>query len=323
MEVPSLQFWSACVKTGAVTHMSTGSEEDVLNVRMACLGEAPQKDSRTVLFCAAQNKEKSPVCILREGRFENQTLDLKFPGSTKVSFSLGGTNPSSVHLSGFIEPLLDMPDQDQAFEMESEESQQPAAVEELAKVGSKRAASHPSGDEEPPKKKIKETHVEAEEEKKSEEDVVVVEGASADEQSQVSNISQNSTPSSQKKKSKKKKKRKKFTFDDQGVGIKTSKKGSGPGAEKGDYVRIRYIGQLEDDEIFDKNLGEGFDLTLGQGGVIKGWELGLQGIRLNEKRKIIVPSELGYGAEGDEKIPPNSELWFTCECLELNKGGQN
>lgn len=310
MEVPSIQFWSASVKNGTVTHMSTGAQDDVLNLRMACLGDNPQKDSRTVLYCALQSKPKAPICILREGLFENQAIDLKFPGSTKLSFSLGGTNPSPVHLSGFIEPLIDVASfQDEEPGVPMVEVEPPSQEPTEQKIGSKRSASAALEEDESPKKKMKETVVEAAEEKKQEEEDVVVPN------------SQKSTPGSQKKKKggKKKKKRKKFTFNGQGVGIRTTKEGKGPGAKKGDAVRVRYIGQLADDTIFDKNLAEGLVVNLGKGDVIKGWEIGLEGLKENEKRKIIVPSELAYGEEGDEKIPANSELWFTLECVELFK----
>lgn len=170
MEIPSVQFWSTCVKTGVVTHMSTGAQDDVLNLRMACLGEAtPADGSRTVLFCAAQGKPKAPVCILREGSCENQALDLKFPGSTKISFSLGGTNPSPVYLSGFIEPLIDMStfqDDEPSSVMEEVEPSKPVA-EEQTQVGSKRAAPTASEQDTPPKKKKKEEPKEQEEEKKT------------------------------------------------------------------------------------------------------------------------------------------------------------
>lgn len=336
MEVPSVQFWSTCVKTGVVTHMSTGAGDDVLNLRMACLGEAPADGSRTVLFCAAQNKPKAPICILREGSCENQALELKFPGSTKISFSLGGTNPSPVHLSGFIEPLIEMSFGDDEPNAPTEEvaSSKPVAEiikEEQIQVGSKRAAPKASEQDEPPKKKMKDQHKEQEEEKKQEE--VVVEDANVSQQPPAEKVetvkesaeegtqsSQMSTPGSQKKKKgKKKKKRKKFTFDDKGLGVRVTKQGKGPAARKGDTVRVRYIGQLEDDTIFDKNLGEGLVVKLGAGDVIKGWDLGLQGIKVHEKRKMIIPSKLAYGEEGDGKIPANSELWFTLECIELVK----
>jgi len=334
MEVPSVQFWSACVKTGAVTHMSTGAGDDVLNLRMACLGEAPADGSRTVLFCAAENKPKAPICILREGSCENQAMELKFPGSTKISFSLGGTNPSPVHLSGFIEPLIEMSFGDDEPNTATESSKPAAEIvmEEQIQVGSKRAAPKASEQDEPPKKKMKEQPKEQEEEKKVEEDAVVVESANISQQPPAEKLetvkksveegsqkSQMSTPGSQKKKKgKKQKKRKKFTFNN-GLGVRVTKQGKGPAAGKGDTVRVRYIGQLEDDTIFDKNLGEGLVIQLGKGDVIKGLDLGLQGIKAHEKRKMIIPSKLAYGEEGDEKIPANAELWFTLECLELIK----
>lgn len=119
--------------------------------------------------------------------------------------------------------------------------------------------------------------------------------------------------------SKKKKKKKKFTFQDNGLGIKITKRGSGKKAKKGDSIKIRYIGQLDDEtkKVFDKNLAEGLTLTIGQGEVIKGWEDGCQNIQLWEKRKIKIPSKLGYGKESINGIPTNSDLLYTVECIEI------
>lgn len=302
--IPNIQFFSTCTKPGTVTHMSSGSKDDIVNLKIACFGEDVKQGSRTVLYCETQNKPKAPVCSLREGTCENVALDLRFAGATSVSFSLGGNNPSPIFLSGFIEPLIETVGFSDEEELE-EEAALPA--------GSKRSAPEPSVEDEPPKKKVKDTPKEKdEEEEKKQEEVSPEKSEKATPKEEKPKEKKKSTPNK-----KKNKKRKKFTFHDNGVGIRTLKKGSDPAAKKGDTVRVRYIGQLENGEIFDKNLGEGFVVTLGGGEVIKGWETGLTGVKANEKRKLIIPADLAYGEEGDENIPPNSELWFTVECLEV------
>jgi len=321
--IPNIQFFSTCTKPGTVTHMSSGSKDDIVNLKIACFGEDVIRGSRTVLYCETQNKPKAPVCNLREGTCENVALDLRFAGATSVSFSLGGNNPSPIFLSGFIEPLIETVGFSDEEELE-EEAALPA--------GSKRSAPEPSVEDEPPKKKVKDTPKEKdEEEEKKQEEVSPEKTEKKSEAEPVvpcetpAKKEAKTTPTEEKPKEKKKstpnkkknKKRKKFTFHDNGVGIRTLKKGSDPAAKKGDTVRVRYIGQLENGEIFDKNLGEGFVVKLGGGEVIKGWETGLTGVRANEKRKLIIPADLAYGEEGDENIPPNSELWFTVECLEV------
>jgi len=196
-------------------------------------------------------------------------------------------------------------------------------------TGTKRSAPEPSEEDLPPKKKVKDTpkeqekeEEEEEEEKKQEEEKKEEEASKSENTADAVNSvpeatektkapkEEKATPKeekpAEKKKStpnkKKNKKRKKFTFQDNGVGTRTLKAGSGAAAKDGDSVRVRYIGQLENGEIFDKNLGEGFLVTLGAGDVIKGWEVGLEGIKVDEKRKLIIPADLAYGEQGDERF---------------------
>jgi FKBP-type peptidyl-prolyl cis-trans isomerase FkpA len=71
------------------------------------------------------------------------------------------------------------------------------------------------------------------------------------------------------------------------------------------------------DSSLDRN--DPLEFTLGIGQVIKGWDVGLQGMKIGGKRTIIIPSDLGYGSRGaGEVIPPNSDLIFDVELLGLN-----
>ena len=74
------------------------------------------------------------------------------------------------------------------------------------------------------------------------------------------------------------------------------KEGSGPACEAGDTVVMKYEGKLTDDSIFDSS--SKFEFTLGAGEVIKGWDQGIPGMKVGGKRKIFVPSKLGYGKRG-------------------------
>ena len=62
---------------------------------------------------------------------------------------------------------------------------------------------------------------------------------------------------------------------------------------------------------------EPFSFPLGEGDVIKGWDIGMVGIRVGEVRKLIVPAKLGYGRRGSTTIPPDSELHFTVKCHKI------
>ena len=97
----------------------------------------------------------------------------------------------------------------------------------------------------------------------------------------------------------------------------------GDGTEAQDYnkVVVNYTGTLEDGSIFDSSLKHGrtpFTFTLGSGSVIKGWDLGVKGMKVGGKRKLTIPSDLGYGDNGaGNVIPPGATLIFEVELLEV------
>jgi FKBP-type peptidyl-prolyl cis-trans isomerase FkpA len=106
------------------------------------------------------------------------------------------------------------------------------------------------------------------------------------------------------------------------VTIETLAEGKGDGAKDGDTVVVHYTGTLTDGKKFDSShdRSEPFAVTLGQRRVIAGWEQGLQGMKVGEKRKLTIPPELGYGARGaGGVIPPNATLIFDIELLEIRK----
>ncbi len=106
----------------------------------------------------------------------------------------------------------------------------------------------------------------------------------------------------------------------QGLKIETLKQGYGEEAKKNDVITVHYTGRLEDGTKFDSSLdrGDPFSFTLGIGQVIKGWDLGVLGIKIGEKRQLTIPPELGYGAGGIGPIPPNATLIFEVELLSIN-----
>ena len=94
------------------------------------------------------------------------------------------------------------------------------------------------------------------------------------------------------------------------------KEGSGPMAEPGNTVVVKYEGKLDDATVFDSASSFGF--TLGAGEVIKGWDLGIVGMRVGGKRKLHVPSKLGYGKRGSAPdIPGNADLHFKVTLKEI------
>ncbi|MFH8580181.1 FKBP-type peptidyl-prolyl cis-trans isomerase [Streptomyces zaomyceticus] len=95
--------------------------------------------------------------------------------------------------------------------------------------------------------------------------------------------------------------------------------GKGPVTKKGDALQVNYLGQAWDsttpfDNSFDR--GQPFDLTLGAGQVIKGWDQGLEGQKVGSRVEIGIPPELGYGAAGQGDIKPNATLVFVVDILK-------
>jgi FKBP-type peptidyl-prolyl cis-trans isomerase len=86
---------------------------------------------------------------------------------------------------------------------------------------------------------------------------------------------------------------------------------------------MNYTGRLEDGTIFDSNVlpefghVEPFTFTLGAGQVIAGWDEGLAGMKIGEKKTLTIPPEKGYGANGNGSIPPNATLVFDVELLDI------
>jgi len=97
--------------------------------------------------------------------------------------------------------------------------------------------------------------------------------------------------------------------------------GEGTEAASGSSVSVHYTGWLLDGKKFDSSLdrNQPFDFFLGGGQVIKGWDEGVQGMKINGKRKLTIPPELGYGAAGaGGVIPANATLVFEVELLTVS-----
>jgi FKBP-type peptidyl-prolyl cis-trans isomerase len=102
--------------------------------------------------------------------------------------------------------------------------------------------------------------------------------------------------------------------------IEDIKVGTGTEAVSGKKITVNYSGTLTDGTKFDSSYdrGEPFSFNLGAGEVIQGWDKGFAGMKIGGKRKLTIPSELGYGANGaGGVIPPNATLIFEVELLKV------
>lgn len=96
--------------------------------------------------------------------------------------------------------------------------------------------------------------------------------------------------------------------------------GTGSAVKSGDTIKIDYLGTLANGQKFDSSYdrGQPFEVQIGVGKVIKGWDQGVIGMKVGGKRRLVIPPELGYGEKGaGGVIPPNATLVFDLELLEI------
>ena len=102
------------------------------------------------------------------------------------------------------------------------------------------------------------------------------------------------------------------------------KEGKGEMPKQGQKVTVNYTGSLVNGTKFDSNVDpqfghvQPFTTPIGVGQVIPGWDEGLMTMKPGGKRKLIIPSDLGYGAMGQGSIPPDAMLIFEVELLSVN-----
>ena len=122
-----------------------------------------------------------------------------------------------------------------------------------------------------------------------------------------------------KEEQKKEEPKKKVTKLPNGLIIEDIKIGEGASCKSGQRVGMRYIGKLTNGKVFDKNVsGKPFSFLLGRGEVIKGWDLGIVGMKAGGERRLTIPAPLAYGKRGaPPDIPKNATLIFDVKLLTM------
>jgi FKBP-type peptidyl-prolyl cis-trans isomerase len=93
--------------------------------------------------------------------------------------------------------------------------------------------------------------------------------------------------------------------------------GTGESPRSGQTVTVHYTGTLDNGTEFDSDRGRGYPFRIGTGVVIAGWDEGILTMKVGGKRRLIVPGDLAYGAQGRPGIPPNATLNFEVELLSV------
>lgn len=111
-----------------------------------------------------------------------------------------------------------------------------------------------------------------------------------------------------------------FKKTDSGLRYQIIQEGNGAKAEKGKTVSVHYKGQLSDGTVFDSSYkrNQPIDFALGVGQVISGWDEGIQLLKVGDKARFVIPSDLAYGSRGaGGVIPPNATLIFDVELMKV------
>ena len=106
-----------------------------------------------------------------------------------------------------------------------------------------------------------------------------------------------------------------------GLKVEILQQGVGEAAKAGDTVTVNYVGMLTNGTKFDSSIDRNspFTFPIGKDRVIKGFDNGVLGMKLGEKRRLTIPPELGYGSAKMTLIPPNSTLVYDIEMLKIAK----
>ncbi len=103
-----------------------------------------------------------------------------------------------------------------------------------------------------------------------------------------------------------------------GLYMQDLRMGDGFTAQRSSLVAVRYVGYLPDGTVFDATgQGEPFQFRLGANEVVRGWNLGIPGMRVGGIRRLVVGPRLGYGSRGRGRVPPNTTMIFDVQLVDV------
>ncbi|XP_044253816.1 46 kDa FK506-binding nuclear protein [Tribolium madens] len=339
-------FWGLIMEPG---RCYTQTVKVAFHVSMAALDISNSGDEPAQIMCVFEGRNYLLCTLSKEDKWQC-ALDLNFEIGSKVSFATNGK--SHVHLTGYLTGL-----DDELEEEEVEEEEVPKLLKKRTKMqhieeppSKKSKALENSIEEEEEDESDSDFDLgkvmqQSEDEEDSDEEVEEEEELSAWEE-EASSLSDKESeeekevkpkqngiakptpkkkkneekPKQEEKKEKQKPKPKQSNLKG-GVVIQDIKEGSGDVVKDGKFVHVYYEGRLkENNKMFDSTTkGPGFSFRVGKGEVIKGWDVGLIGMKVGGKRRIICPPKMAYGPKGSPPvIPPNANLIFDVEVKKVS-----
>ena len=314
-----------------------------------------KENARTIVKCQSGEENKTPYVIasLRLGAKEQTSLDLVFEPEVPIVLSTSG--PSKVNLVGFYITSFDHDDEEddfddeEEFEEEEDEDEDDEDDEEDAnlkallrdeELDDDEEDFDPNEDEKANKEermrdiiddKIFKTELKAEKrqlKEKKEEEEEEEEEAPAKPSKKVQKVEkkaekpQKAAKEPEKKQQQQQQQKKSTGYEPQkfsnGLIVQDIVVGKGAKPVRGHMIVMNYVGRLKNGKVFDSSSkANPFKFKFGVGQVIKGWDIGINGMQVGGKRKLTIPPSLGYGNQRVGPIPANSTLIFDVELLAV------
>jgi len=342
-------FWGLAVKPGG--RYQTMVNQSFRLTKACIVPSSCSREEVSTLFLERENSVEFIIANLSLNNF-NETLDISFSKGEQIGFKVSG--PGTIHLTGImLELLSDDSDSDDSSEEEMIDElknlnwtkQQIKQIQGENSESSSDDSDNDTNESDTDSNKSDNEDNESEDSNESDNGVIgnstkcaTKSNEKNNQQSNITNGRENQLkPEIDQSIPAKDSKVLSCTKNDvisevkprrimrSGIIIEDLAEGSGVASKNGNGVGMYYTGRLKSSKTaFDSCLsGKPFRFKLGAGKVIKGWDVGLQGIKVGGKRRLTIPPSMGYGKRGaPPDIPPNSSLVFDIECKFIYGGVQ-